>query len=44
MKCPKCSLSMEKVNYLEIEVDRCTGCEGIWFDALEKEARRRNQY
>jgi len=26
---------MEKVTYQNIEVDRCTGCQGIWFDLLE---------
>ena len=28
---------MEKISFNEIEVDRCTGCQGIWFDMLEKE-------
>ena len=37
MKCPKCRAEMEKVDYQGIEVDRCTACEGIWFDSLEEE-------
>lgn len=37
MNCPKCQAEMEKVTFAEIEVDRCTGCKGIWFDALEIE-------
>ena len=37
MNCPKCSASMEKVQYESIEVDRCTDCRGIWFDMLEQE-------
>lgn len=37
MDCPKCSRAMEKVGYQTIEVDRCTGCKGIWFDMLEQE-------
>ena len=37
MKCPKCGSDMEKVAYEGIEVDRCTGCRGIWFDMLEHE-------
>ncbi|MHC4741470.1 MAG: zf-TFIIB domain-containing protein [Planctomycetota bacterium] len=37
MKCPKCGSDMEKVEYASIEVDRCTGCKGIWFDMLEHE-------
>ena len=37
MKCPKCKSKMEKVNYQNIKVDRCTICKGIWFDMLEHE-------
>lgn len=37
MDCPKCGSAMEKVAYQAIEVDRCTGCKGIWFDMLEHE-------
>jgi Zn-finger nucleic acid-binding protein len=29
---------MEKVTFESIAVDRCTGCYGMWFDALELEA------
>ncbi len=35
MLCPKCAATMETVTFAEIEVDRCTGCKGLWFDALE---------
>jgi uncharacterized protein len=35
MNCPKCNSVTEKVTYQNIEVDRCTGCKGIWFDLLE---------
>ncbi len=37
MDCPKCKNSMESVSYENITVDRCTFCQGIWFDALEHE-------
>jgi uncharacterized protein len=37
MNCPKCDRSMEPVEFGEIEVDRCTHCQGIWFDMLEAE-------
>lgn len=37
MNCPKCKAAMEMITFEGIEVDRCTGCRGIWFDALEKE-------
>lgn len=37
MNCPKCDDSMQSVQFGEITVDRCTGCQGIWFDMLEHE-------
>lgn len=37
MKCPKCSAEMAKVDFQGVEIDRCTGCGGIWFDMLEHE-------
>ena len=37
MNCPKCSAPMERVTFDEFEVDRCTKCEGIWFDMREME-------
>jgi uncharacterized protein len=37
MECPKCSHPMEQVVYGDIEVDRCTLCKGLWFDAREHE-------
>jgi PAT family beta-lactamase induction signal transducer AmpG len=35
MRCPKCRADMEQVEYEGTEVDRCTICHGIWFDAGE---------
>jgi Zn-finger nucleic acid-binding protein len=26
---------MEKIQYQSVEVDRCTGCKGLWFDLME---------
>jgi len=40
MQCPKCHEAMEKLNFPTGEVDRCTGCQGIWFDLLEHEDLR----
>ena len=37
MRCPKCSHPMERVDFQGVEVDRCTVCKGLWFDALEHE-------
>ena len=32
MKCPKCGYDMEEIELLKIQVDRCTQCQGIYFD------------
>ncbi len=37
LTCPKCGSEMEKVKFRSIEVDRCCGCSGLWFDNLEHE-------
>jgi Zn-finger nucleic acid-binding protein len=35
MICPVCDRDMTVVEYKGIELDYCTGCQGIWFDAGE---------
>ncbi|MEJ2088207.1 MAG: zf-TFIIB domain-containing protein [Gammaproteobacteria bacterium] len=37
MRCPKCGLGFESLRFETIDIDRCTGCGGIWLDATEKE-------
>ena len=37
MICPKCQESLEVVTFNGIEIDRCTGCHGIWFDHREQD-------
>jgi Zn-finger nucleic acid-binding protein len=37
LHCPKCAAAMETITFHDIAVDRCTGCKGLWFDALEKD-------
>jgi Zn-finger nucleic acid-binding protein len=37
LDCPKCKAAMETVTFQDIQIDRCTACKGLWFDALEKE-------
>jgi Zn-finger nucleic acid-binding protein len=37
MKCPKCQSDFESVVFDGIDVDRCSGCNGLWFDMLEKD-------
>jgi PAT family beta-lactamase induction signal transducer AmpG len=43
MRCPKCRADMEQIDYEGTEVDRCTICSGIWFDAGELEVMRDKQ-
>jgi len=35
MKCPKCGESLKVRSFQKIEIDQCTGCDGIWLDAGE---------
>ena len=37
MNCPKCGEMMELVTHESINVDRCPGCGGMWFDLFEAE-------
>ncbi len=37
MICPVCRQDMIVVEYHSIELDYCTGCKGVWFDAGELE-------
>ena len=37
MKCPACSNLMIVVEHEKIELDYCTNCSGVWFDAGELE-------
>jgi PAT family beta-lactamase induction signal transducer AmpG len=43
MRCPKCRSDMEQIEYEGTEVDRCTICGGLWFDAGELELMRNKQ-
>ena len=37
MKCPKCGADMEEIEMSSVMVDRCPGCEGLYFDKGEVE-------
>lgn len=37
MRCPKCGHEMEEVEMAGLKVDRCTECDGLYFDAGELE-------
>ncbi len=43
MRCPKCRADMEQIDYEGTEIDRCTICKGIWFDAGEIEIMKYEQ-
>ncbi len=40
MNCPKCNAQMDRVQLAGIDVDRCAGCKGLWFDQGELDALR----
>ena len=33
--CPKCGAPLKGRRFQKIEIDQCTGCNGIWLDAGE---------
>jgi hypothetical protein len=37
MKCPKCGHDLKTDSVSDIEIDRCSFCEGVFFDAGELE-------
>lgn len=37
MRCPKCRSDMQAIDVDGVEVDRCTICQGLWFDRGEVE-------
>ncbi|MCZ6627402.1 MAG: zf-TFIIB domain-containing protein [SAR324 cluster bacterium] len=43
MKCPKCGADMEEISLSNILVDKCTECEGIFFDHGELETLLESQ-
>lgn len=38
MRCPKCGMELNEIDYKGITIDKCFHCEGIWLDAGELEA------
>jgi uncharacterized protein len=37
MKCPKCGMDLDEIDYRAIKIDKCSGCEGVWLDPGELE-------
>jgi hypothetical protein len=44
MRCPKCGERLATVQHLDVTVDECPACRGMWLDKgeLEQVARREN--
>ncbi|MGH7531019.1 MAG: zf-TFIIB domain-containing protein [Gemmatimonadales bacterium] len=42
MKCPKCGYDLITGQWDRIQIDQCTHCHGIWFDAGEAETLLRS--
>ena len=38
MKCPKCGYDLITAEWDGIQIDQCTHCHGVWFDAGEAQA------
>jgi hypothetical protein len=38
MKCPKCGYDLITSEWHGVQIDQCTQCHGIWFDAGEAES------
>jgi hypothetical protein len=37
MRCPKCAEPLTEITFQDIQVERCTGCQGVWLDPGELE-------
>jgi Zn-finger nucleic acid-binding protein len=35
LQCPKCNHGMDEVTHEEVTIDRCSHCQGLWFDGDE---------
>ncbi len=40
MKCPKCGMELEEINFADVRIDKCFSCHGLWLDKGELEAIR----
>lgn len=38
MKCPKCGYDLITGEWHGVQIDQCTNCHGLWFDAGEAES------
>lgn len=38
MRCPKCGMELNEIEFKEIRIDKCLQCDGVWLDAGELDA------
>jgi uncharacterized protein len=38
MHCPKCGMELKRIEFKDIQIDRCFNCHGTWLDEGELEA------
>ena len=38
MHCPKCGMELKRIQFKDIQIDRCFNCHGTWLDEGELEA------
>ena len=43
MKCPKCGMSLNEIEYKEGKIDKCTACDGVWLAAGDLETLLLNE-
>ena len=43
MHCPKCGQDLKQKYFEEVEVDVCSGCEGVWLDKGELELLKKKE-
>lgn len=43
MRCPKCGMELEEIQFEGLLIDRCTNCLGVWLDHGELEALNRKE-
>ena len=37
MRCPKCGMELNEIEFREIKIDKCMSCGGVWLDDGELE-------
>ena len=37
LRCPKCDGTLSEITFEDVQIDRCSSCNGVWLDAGELE-------